>query len=43
MNQRKKHKRIKIQYGDNCTKERKVYEWMERFKGGYISSVHDID
>jgi len=26
------YRRLTVQYGDNCMRQRKVSEWMERFK-----------
>jgi hypothetical protein len=26
--------RLTVQYGDNCMSQGKVYEWVERFRGG---------
>jgi hypothetical protein len=26
-----------VRYGDNCVSQRKVYGWVERFKGGLMS------
>jgi hypothetical protein len=28
------HRRKSVQYGDKCIGQRKVYEWVERFKNG---------
>jgi hypothetical protein len=28
------HRRMLMQYADKCTGQRKVYEWVERFKNG---------
>jgi hypothetical protein len=28
------HRRMLVQYGDKCIGQRKVYEWVERFKNG---------
>jgi hypothetical protein len=28
------HRRMLVQYGDKCIEQRKVYEWVERFKNG---------
>jgi len=28
------HRRMRIQYGDNCMSRTQVYEWIEKFKNG---------
>jgi hypothetical protein len=31
------HRRMLVQYGDNCIGQRKVYEWVEGFKNGRMN------
>jgi hypothetical protein len=31
------HRKMLVQYGDKCIGERKVYEWVERFKNGRMN------
>jgi hypothetical protein len=31
------HRRMLVQYGDKCIGQRKVYEWVERFKNGRMT------
>uniref|UniRef100_A0A7M4EMQ5 Mos1 transposase HTH domain-containing protein n=1 Tax=Crocodylus porosus TaxID=8502 RepID=A0A7M4EMQ5_CROPO len=35
------HRRIVAQYGENCLAQRKVYEWVEKFKHGRTSVVDE--
>ena len=31
------HRRLLVQYGNNCLPQRSVYEWIEKFKNGRTS------
>jgi hypothetical protein len=33
------HRRMRVQYGGKCTGQRKVYEWVERFKNGRMNAT----
>jgi hypothetical protein len=33
--------RMTIQYGENCTIQREIYEWVVRFKGGRADGYED--
>jgi len=33
------YRKMTIQYGNNCMSLSKVYEWVERIKGGWLRTV----